>query len=83
MKPFDPRLLKYAAQTRKYIAFLVAVGFLATLLVAVQTFLISDALSSVFYHRAAPQTTARAAIGVGAVFLLRACLHYLQNSVAH
>lgn len=54
-----------------------------TLLIAVQTLLISGALTPIFYGKGTLQDTARLIICLGFVFLLRAALVYLQESIGH
>ncbi|XCB30195.1 hypothetical protein RQN30_01765 [Arcanobacterium hippocoleae] len=56
MRPFDPRLLKYAKSARNYIAFLVLIGLLTTLLITVQTVLIAGAITPIFTIKAQSQT---------------------------
>lgn len=83
MKPFDPRLLKYAHETRTYIIFLVALGIAVTALIAAQTLLIAGAATPVFYRKADffdVQPLIWALLGV---FALRAILTYIQNAVGH
>ncbi|MDD7464819.1 MAG: ABC transporter ATP-binding protein/permease [Actinomycetaceae bacterium] len=83
MKPFDPRLLKYARETRTYIIFLVLLGLAVTALIATQTLLIGAAATPVFYRKADfadVQPLIWALIGV---FALRAALTYVQNALGH
>lgn len=83
MKPFDPRLLRYAKETRPYIAFLVTLGVLSTILIAAQTFLIAGAASPVFYGEKTPAQV-RGLIGILlGIFVLRFALTYLQHAIGH
>ena len=83
MKPFDPRLLKYAKETRRYIAFLVALGLLSTLLIAAQTFLIAAAASPVFYGEQTPAQVLPLIYILAGVVLARTLLSYFQNAAGH
>ncbi|WP_124053852.1 thiol reductant ABC exporter subunit CydD [Arcanobacterium ihumii] len=83
MRPFDPRLIKYARETRSYIVFLVTLGFLQTLLIAAQIILIAQALSPIFYGTATLKDTALFIGGIGIVFLIRSGLEYVQHSFGH
>ena len=83
MRPFDPRLLKYAKSARKYIVFLVLLGILMTLLIAVQTLLIAGALTPIFYGNGSLADTAQLIVWLGAVFLLRSAFAFLQDALGH
>lgn len=83
MKPFDARLLKYAHSARRYIAFLVLLGFIMTLLIAIQTILIAAALSPIFYGTASRADVIPLLLWLALIFLLRTALQYLRSSVGH
>lgn len=83
MKPFDPRLMIYAKQTRKYIIFLVLIGLFTTALITVQTILIANAITPIFYRTGTLSQTAKIVIWLGLVFVLRAALIYLQQAIGH
>ncbi|MDY5589094.1 MAG: thiol reductant ABC exporter subunit CydD [Arcanobacterium sp.] len=83
MKPFDPRLLKYARETRGYIIFLVALGIAVTALVATQTLLIASAAAPIFYRTADFAHVQPFIWALLGVFTLRALLTYLQHAVGH
>ncbi|MCI7550905.1 MAG: thiol reductant ABC exporter subunit CydD, partial [Arcanobacterium sp.] len=83
MKPFDPRLLKYAKEARTYIALLVVLGFLATAFIAAQTFLIAASAAPVFYGEKTLNDVLPLIGGLGAVILLRAGLSYTQAAFGH
>ncbi len=83
MKPFDPRLLKYARETRAYIVFLIFVGIVMTALITAQTFLIAAAISPIFYNKGTLKNTALYILGIALIFTLRAGINFLQNAFAH
>ena len=83
MKPFDARLLRYAKQTRGYIAFLVLLGIAITATIAFQTWLIASAATPVFYHKASWTSIAPYIWGLIGVAILRALLVYIRNATAH
>ncbi|MFC5370307.1 thiol reductant ABC exporter subunit CydD [Arcanobacterium bovis] len=83
MRPFDPRLIKYAKETRSYILFLVLVGFVQTLLIATQTILLAAALSPIFYGTGTITDTAFYIAWIGIIFAIRAGLDYLQRAYGH
>ena len=47
VKPFDPRLLKYAQSTRRFIVEIAVLGLITAILVILQAFTISNAVSPV------------------------------------
>ncbi|MFY9263571.1 MAG: thiol reductant ABC exporter subunit CydD [Actinomycetaceae bacterium] len=83
MKPFDPRLMKYAKDTRRYIAFLVALGLVMTALIAVQTFLISAIASPVFYGEFDSNQFFYLSMWLAVVFGMRMVVNYVQGAVGH
>ena len=83
MKPFDPRLLKYARETRRYIIFLVVLGVITSGVVACQTFFISAAISPVFYGEKTLQDVTPLIGAVALTFLARALLSYVQQAFGH
>ncbi|WP_353067202.1 thiol reductant ABC exporter subunit CydD [Arcanobacterium hippocoleae] len=83
MRPFDPRLLKYARSTRKYIIFLVITGVIGTLLIGIQTLLIASALEPIFYGKGDLSQTSWLILMLFGVFLLRTALVFIQEAVGH
>ncbi|MDP9801632.1 ATP-binding cassette subfamily C protein CydD [Arcanobacterium wilhelmae] len=81
MKPFDPRLIRYASATRAYIAFLVGLGLLSTASITAQVFLIAYAVEPIFYGNS--PTTARLVLALAGVLLARAAVTYVQKSIGH
>ena len=83
MKPFDPRLLKYAKAARRYIIEIAVLGQLTAVLVIAQAFLISYALTPVV-TRSAPLESVLPLVGALAlVVLARAATVYLREARAH
>lgn len=83
MKPFDPRLLKYAKDARRYIVFLVVLGLLITASIIAQAFLISGSAAPVFYgDKTAKQVLPLIGILAG-VFLLRVVLTWAMEAFGH
>ncbi|MFP7707145.1 thiol reductant ABC exporter subunit CydD [Trueperella sp. LYQ141] len=83
MKPFDPRLLRYARATRMYLAFLVILGVLNTILIAAQIILIAHACATVFYATATISHITRCVLGLAGIFALRFALTYIQEAYGH
>lgn len=81
VKPFDPRLMKYARDTRAYIMFLVGLGLIMTLLVGAQTFLIAGIAAPVFYGENTDVNPLILALAL--VILLRTAVAYVQGAVGH
>ena len=50
MRPLDPRLLRYASTTRRFLVVAVLVGAATAALVVAQAILLSDAISGSFQH---------------------------------
>ena len=83
MKPFDPRLLKYAKAARRYIVEIAALGLITAALVIAQAFLISYALTPVV-TRSAPLESVLPFVGaLLLVVLARAAMVYLREARAH
>ncbi|MDY5585088.1 MAG: thiol reductant ABC exporter subunit CydD [Arcanobacterium sp.] len=83
MRPFDPRLMKYAKETRAYIALLVIIGFVMTLLIALQVILLAKAVSIIFYRQGQLEDILWLVVAVGGIFLGRAVIHFVQNAAGH
>lgn len=83
MKPFDPRLMKYARDTRGYIFFLVVLGILMTALIGVQTFLIAGIAAPIFYGDKDVSQVLPLIIVLAVVFLIRTLVSYVQGAVGH
>lgn len=83
MKPFDPRLLHYAQETRGYIIFLVILGLINTALIGAQIFFISAAASSIFYGTHTFNDIQPLLWLLLSTFILRSILTYIQKAVGH
>ena len=83
MKPFDPRLLRYAQETRGYIIFLVILGLINTALIGAQIFFISAAASSIFYGTHTFNDIQPLLWLLLGTFILRSILTYIQKAVGH
>ncbi|WP_178385050.1 thiol reductant ABC exporter subunit CydD [Actinomyces oris] len=83
MKPLDPRLMRYARSARRYIAATAVTGMVTAVLVVVQAFLISGAVSSVISEGAAPSAVRALAVALGGVLAARALVVLLQEVHAH
>ncbi len=83
VKPFDPRLLKYARSTRRFIVEIAVLGLVTAILVILQAFTISNAVSPVITNGAPLQDILPT---VGVLFLIvvtRALVTYFRESRAH
>lgn len=83
MKPLDPRLLTYAGQTKRYIAFLVVLGVIDAALIAAQIVLIAYAVSPVFYGTATPAGVLGRVAWLGVVVVARFALAYVRDAYGH
>lgn len=75
--------MHYAQATRRYLALLVGIGIVMTLLIGVQTYLIAAIIAPIFYHQSSLGQAIPALILLGAVFLGRITLTYLQGAIGH
>lgn len=83
MKPLDPRLLKFGADTRRYVRILAGSGMLETALIIAQCILIAWAISPVIDGDQPWQHGALFGILTLAVFLVRSLLIYYRESLGH
>lgn len=82
MRPFDPRLLRYARSARGPIALTALLGTITALLVLAQALLISAALSPVVSGTASLGDVASIIAGIGAVFACRALVVATREAIA-
>lgn len=82
VRPFDPRLLRYARSARVPIALTALLGTITALLVLAQALLISAALSPVVSGTATLGDVATAIAGIGAVFACRALVVAGREAIA-
>ena len=83
MKPFDPRLLKYARSTRRFIVEIAVLGLVTAILVILQAFTISNAVSPVITNGTPLQDILPT---IGILFLIvvtRALATYFREARAH
>ncbi|WP_455952478.1 thiol reductant ABC exporter subunit CydD [Arcanobacterium haemolyticum] len=83
MKPFDPRLMQYARATRGYIALLVGLGLILTLLIAAQTYLIAAIISPVFYGDSTLSASSGMLIALVVVFMARTAVTFVRGAIGH
>ncbi|QRV01557.1 thiol reductant ABC exporter subunit CydD [Arcanobacterium phocisimile] len=83
MKPFDPRLLRYARATRGYLALLVLLGLVITALIGAQTYLIAAIISPVFYNQSTSTNYLFLTTFLVVVFGARSLLSYVQGAIGH
>lgn len=82
MRPFDPRLLRYARSARGPIAVTALLGTLTALLVLAQALLISAALSPVVSGTASLANVWPFIVGIAAVFACRALIVAAREAVS-
>ena len=82
MRPFDPRLLRYARSARGPIAMTALLGTLTALLVLAQALLISAALSPVVSGTASLTDVWPFIVGIAAVFACRALIVAAREAVS-
>ena len=82
MRPFDPRLLRYARSARGPIAVTALLGTLTALLVLAQALLISAALSPVVSGTASLTDVWPFIVGIAAVFACRALIVAAREAVS-
>ena len=80
--PLDPRLVRRARATRPFLAGLCVVGVATALLILAQAWLLSRGVSSVFAAHHLDGVAMWCGL-LAAVFCGRACLAWLQESLAH
>ena len=82
MKPFDPRLLRYARATRFYLVATVGLGLLTAGLIIAQATLLASAIAH-GEHGAAVSTLTGTIVALAVVMGLRAVVIFLQETTAH
>lgn len=76
MRPFDPRLMQYAAATRKFLVLSVLFGAIQAGLIVVQAYLLATTISEVFLDRAALAEVSTRIGWLVAVLAARALVSY-------
>ena len=82
MKPFDPRLLRYARQTSVYIAVLAGLGAVTAGLVIAQAQLLADAISAAFAGHASLAALRGTVIALAAVIAGRALIAWATEAAS-
>ena len=82
MRPFDPRLLRYARSARVPIALTALLGTITALLVLAQALLISAALSPIVSGTATLGDVIFFIVGIAAVFACRAVIVAAREAIA-
>ncbi len=83
VKPFDPRLLKYAESSKRYIVEIAVLGVITAALVIAQAFLISASISPVISQGARLNQVLVPIGWLVAVISARALLVYIRDARAH
>ena len=82
MKPFDPRLLRYSRSSRGFIFVIVLIGSIGAAFTVTQAFLLVDIICKFFQQKKDFGSLHGEVIALGAVFLGRALLAYLNDRTA-
>ncbi len=83
MRPLDPRLLRHARATRRFLAAAVVVGTLSAALIVVQAFLLARAVTEAFQAGAGPADVAPTLGWLAAIAGARAALAWAAEAVGH
>ena len=81
--PFDPRLLRYAQSTRRFIVLAIGVGGTTALLVVAQAWLIATVVNGAFFHHGSLSSLRRPLVLLLAVIVGRAVLAWATERAAH
>ncbi|WP_369377736.1 thiol reductant ABC exporter subunit CydD [Streptomyces sp. cg36] len=83
MKPIDPRLLRYARATRRFLVAVVALGLVGAGLVVAQAMLIAEVVVGAFQHDLDAAGLRTPLLLLGAVALGRGLVSWLTELAAH
>ncbi|MFF8533878.1 thiol reductant ABC exporter subunit CydD [Streptomyces sp. NPDC015532] len=83
MKPIDPRLLRYARATRRFLVAVVGLGVVGAALVIAQAMLIADVVVGAFQHGFSAAELRTPLVLLTAVALGRALVAWLTELAAH
>jgi thiol reductant ABC exporter CydD subunit len=83
VRPLDPRLLRYARATGRYVSATAAIGVGSALLVIVQAGLLSSAISAAFLEGAGLPALRGVLVALAAVVAARVVLAWVQEAAAH
>jgi ATP-binding cassette, subfamily C, bacterial CydCD len=81
--PFDPRLLRYARTTRRFVVLAVLIGGLTALLVVAQAWLIATVANDAFFHHGSVSSLRRPLGLLVAAIAGRALLAWATERAAH
>ncbi len=81
--PFDPRLLRHAHSTRRFIVLAIGIGGSTALLVVAQAWLIATVVDDAFFHHGSLSTLRRPLVLLLAVIVGRAVLAWATERAAH
>jgi ATP-binding cassette, subfamily C, bacterial CydCD len=81
--PFDPRLLRYARTTRRFVVLSVLIGAMTALLVVAQAWLIATIANDAFFHHGSLSSLRTPLILLLAVIVGRAVLAWATERAAH
>ena len=81
--PFDPRLLRYARTTRRFVVLSVLIGGVTALLVVAQAWLIATIANDAFFHHGSLSSLRTPLILLLAVIVGRAVLAWATERAAH
>ena len=81
--PFDPRLLRYARTTRRFVVLSVLIGGVTALLVVAQAWLIATVANDAFFHHGSLSSLRTPLILLLAVIVGRAILAWATERAAH
>jgi ABC-type transport system involved in cytochrome bd biosynthesis fused ATPase/permease subunit len=81
--PFDPRLLRYARTTRRFVVLSVLIGGVTALLVVAQAWLIATIANDAFFHHGSLSSLRTPLIFLLAVIVGRAVLAWATERAAH
>ncbi len=82
MRPLDPRLLRYAQTSRRYLALTVALGTVLAVLVVAQATLLAHGITAVFLGGSTVTAILPTLIALGVVVLARALIAWAQEVAA-
>lgn len=83
MRPLDPRLLRYARATRRYLVACVALGVAGAAAIVAQAALLADGIAAVFLEGAALGDLRGTLLALAGVLAARTLLAWAQEVVAH
>ena len=81
--PFDPRLLRYARTTRRFVVLSVLIGGMTALLVVAQAWLIATVANDAFFHHGSLSSLRTPLVLLLAVIVGRALLAWATERAAH